>query len=117
MEKGKGKKLKKMEIGGHVNENDSDIGQKMEAAIHRLRELKREVVELRRRCEELRQTQWKVEPQLVKDESEHCDNVRRCDKCRHVLDPDQEVVIKDSNGVERIHYDRECFQKLFKRVR
>lgn len=50
---GKGKKLKKMETGEHVNANDSSIGQKIEATLHRLQELKRKVAELRHRCEEL----------------------------------------------------------------
>jgi len=101
--------LKKMEIGEHIEmDEEMDLREKIETTMRRLQELKERVAELKRRCEELRQleSQHKVQ--------EAIDNTLRCDKCGHTLDPEQQVAVKDSDGVERSHYHKECFQTLLK---
>jgi TolA-binding protein len=101
--------LKKPEIGEHTDQDEeTDIREKIEITMHRLQELKGRVAELKRRCEELRQ----MESDRTKEED--IENRLRCDKCGHPLDPEQQVAVKDSNGVERSHYHKECFQTLFK---
>lgn len=101
--------LKKPEIGEHTDQDEeTDIREKIEITMRRLQELKGRVAELKRRCEELRQ----MESERTKEEN--IENTLRCDKCGHPLDPEQQVAVKDSNGVERSHYHKECFQTLFK---
>jgi len=101
--------LKKTEIGEHADQDEeTDIREKIEITMRRLQELKGRVAELKRRCEEFRQT----EPQHT--EQKAVENTLRCDKCGRALDPEQQVAVKDSDGVERNHYHKECFQTLFK---
>jgi hypothetical protein len=101
--------LKKTEIGEPTDQDEeTDLREKIEITLRRLQELKERVAELKRRCEELRQM-----------ESEHTvqeavENTLRCDKCGRSLDPEQQVAVKDSDGVERSHYHKQCFQTLFK---
>jgi TolA-binding protein len=103
------KMMKKVEIGERTDEDEeTDIREKIEITMRRLQELKGRVAELKRRCEELRQ----MESQHM--EQENMENVLRCDKCGRALDPEQQVAVKDSDGVERSHYHKECFQTLFK---
>jgi TolA-binding protein len=103
------KMLKKMEIGERSREDgESDVRQKVEVTLRRLQELKERVAELKRRCEELRL----MESQRT--EQEDMENTLRCDKCGSALDAAQQVAVKDSEGVERRHYHKECFQTLFK---
>jgi hypothetical protein len=104
--------LKRTEIGEHTDiDEETDLKEKIEITLRRLQELKERVAELKRRCEELRQ--------MESEHSEHTEqkaveNKLRCDKCGHALDPEQQVAVKDSEGVERSHYHKECFQTLFK---
>ena len=101
--------LKKLEIGQHADiDEEMDLREKIEITMRRLQELKERVAELKRKCEELRQ----MESQHT--EQEVIQNTLRCDKCGHALDPEQQVAVKDSDGVERSHYHKECFQTLFK---
>ena len=99
--------LERMETGEHVNQEDQDdLKERVEATLYKLRELRERVAELKRKCEEFRE----MEVQRF----ENLKNTLRCDKCKHKLDPEDEVIIKDANGEERSHYHRECFQELFK---
>lgn len=101
--------LKKPEIGEHTDQDEeTDIREKIEITLRRLQELKGRVAELKRRCEELRQMESEH------TEQEGVENTLRCDKCGRALDPEQQVAVKDSDGVERSHYHKECFQTLFK---
>ena len=103
--------LKKPEIGERSHEDEdeeSDIRQKVELTLRRLQELKERVAELKRRCEELRL----MESQCAKQED--MENTLQCDKCGRPVDAAQQVAVKDSEGVERKHYHKECFQTLFK---
>jgi len=101
--------MKKPEIGERTDEDEeTDIREKIEITMRRLQELKGRVAELKRRCEELRQ----MESQYM--EQEKMVNTLRCDKCGRALNPEQQVAVKDSDGVERNHYHKECFQTLFK---
>lgn len=99
--------LEKMEIGEHVREEPYEIKETIENTLCKLQELKGRVAELKRKVEELRKT-----------ESERIENAAErmslCDKCGHALDPEEQVVVRDSNGEERRHYHKECFQTLFK---
>jgi ribosomal protein L37AE/L43A len=100
--------LEKMEIGERIREDEQrELREKIEGTLCKLHELKERVAELKRKCEELR----KMESERFERIAE---NVLRCDKCGHALDPAEQVVIKDGNGKERKHYDKECFQTLFK---
>ncbi|HYB68192.1 MAG TPA: hypothetical protein VEC97_01460 [Candidatus Acidoferrales bacterium] len=105
--------LKRTEIGEHTAiDEETDLREKIEITLRRLQELKERVAELKRRCEELRR--------MESEHSEHTEQeaventLLRCDKCGHALDPEQQVAVKDSDGVERSHYHKECFQTLFK---
>jgi len=99
--------LERMETGEHVNQEDQDdLKERVEATLYKLRELRERVAELKRKCEEFRE----MEAQRF----ENPKNTLKCDKCRHKLNPDDEVVVKDANGEERSHYHKECFQELFK---
>jgi phage shock protein A len=101
--------LKKLEIGERSHEDEkSDIREKIEVTLRRLQELKERVAELKRKCEELRLMESHCK------EQEDMDNTLRCDKCGRAMDAAQQVTVKDSNGVERKHYHKECFQTLFK---
>jgi predicted RNase H-like nuclease (RuvC/YqgF family) len=103
------KMLKKMEIGEHSHEDEeNDVRQKIETTLRRLQELKERVAELKRRCEELRQME------SLRTEQEGMENTLRCDNCGSALDASQQVAVKDSEGVVRKHYHKECFQTLFK---
>ncbi|MGA3193002.1 MAG: hypothetical protein ABSD73_10910 [Candidatus Bathyarchaeia archaeon] len=101
--------LEKTEIGEHTDEDEeADIREKIEITMRRLQELKGRVAELKRKCEELRQMGSE------RTEDEDAESTLRCDKCGRALDPEQQVAVKDSDGVERSHYHKECFQTLFK---
>lgn len=96
--------LKNLEIGEHdVKDRQSELKEKVETTLHRLQKLKERVAELKRKCEELRTL-----------ESTRIENVLQCTECGRSLDPEQQVIIKDSNGRARNHYHRECFRTLFK---
>jgi hypothetical protein len=101
--------LEKTEIGEHTDQDEeTDIREKIEITMRRLQELKGRVAELKRKCEELRQIESE------RTEQKGTENALRCDKCGHPLDPEQQVAVKDSDGAERSHYHKECFQTLFK---
>ena len=101
--------LKNTQIGEYTDQDEeTDIKEKIEITMRRLQELKARVAELKRRCEELRQMESE------RTEQEAVENTLRCDKCGHAIDPEQQVAVKDSDGVERSHYHKECFQTLFK---
>jgi uncharacterized coiled-coil DUF342 family protein len=100
--------LEKMEIGEHIRQNEQhEIKEKIESTLYKLQELKERVAELKRKCEELR----RMESERLEKITE---NVLKCDKCGHALDPVSAVVIRDANGEERRHYHQGCFKTLFK---
>ncbi len=100
--------LEKMEISEHIRQEEQyELKEKVEGTLCKLRELKERVAELKRKCEELRR--------MEKDRIEVAvQNVSRCDKCRHSIDLEEQVVVRDNNGNERRHYHKKCFQALFK---
>jgi hypothetical protein len=101
--------LRKPETGEHSDQDEqSDVREKIEVTLLRLQELKERVAELKRRCEEFRRIE------SIRTEREDVQSTLRCDRCGRALDPDQQVSVKDSNGVERRHYHKRCFQTLFK---
>lgn len=98
----------KKEMGGHSgqdNQQFAELSRKIELAVYRLHQMKERVAQLKCKCEELKGMEW--EPS-----SEHIQNTR-CSRCGRVLDPDQEVVVKGSDGTIRIYYHRKCVQALF----
>jgi cell shape-determining protein MreC len=99
--------LEKMEIGEHVHEESYELKEKIENTLCKLQELKGRVAELKRKVEELR----RMESERIENAAE---KISFCDKCGHVLDSEEQVVVRDSNGEERRHYHKECFQTLFK---
>jgi hypothetical protein len=100
--------LEKMEIGEHTRlEAQYEAMEKIESTLYKLQELKERVAELKRKCEELR----RIESERIEFAAK---NVSRCDKCKHSVDPEEQVVVRDGNGEERRHYHKKCFQALFK---
>jgi hypothetical protein len=97
----------KMEIGEHVHQNQYEIKEKIENTLCKLQELKGRVAELKHKCEELR----RIESERIECIAE---KMSLCDKCGHALDPDEQVIVRDSKGEERRHFHKECFQTLFK---
>jgi DNA repair exonuclease SbcCD ATPase subunit len=114
--------FEKMEIREQADMDDQrEIRQKIEATLHRLQELRGRIEELKRKCEEIRKAEGTVHSQRMtsmmpsrSNVPTYVENSLRCDKCGHILDPERQVVIKDSNGAERSHYHEKCFQALFK---
>jgi TolA-binding protein len=109
--------LKKMEVAEHSYEDEeNDLREKIEITLRRLQELKEKVAELRRKCEELRQTEpqhtEQQEPQHT--EQQDIENTLRCEKCGRAVDPEQQIAVKDADGVGQKHYHKECFQTLLK---
>jgi hypothetical protein len=99
--------LKSMEIGEQVNQTDqTELKERVEATLCRLRELRERVAELKRRCEDLRAMEAK--------RVEKCNNKTKCDKCGRVLEDEEGVVVKDGNGEEKSRYHKACFEALFK---
>ena len=99
------------EFGGHGGQDDqqfAELSKRIERALHRLHQMKERVAQLKRKCEELKGMEWGPG-------SEHIQN-SHCNKCGRVLDPDQEVVVKGSDGTIRIYYHRKCVQALFTRL-
>jgi len=100
--------LEKIEIGEHTRlEAKYDVREKIESTLYKLQELKEGIAELKLKCEELR----RIESERLEFAAK---NVSRCDKCRHPVDPEEQVVVRDGNGEERRHYHRKCFQTLLK---
>ncbi len=100
--------LEKMDIAGHKRpEAQFEMKEKIESTLYRLEELKQKVTELKHTCEELRN----IESERIELAAK---NVSRCDKCRHSIDLEEQVLVRDNNGNERRHYHRKCFQALFK---
>lgn len=99
--------LERMEIGEHPEQNDqTDLKERVDATLYRLRELRERVAELKRKCEEFREMEAK--------RFENLEDTLKCDKCGRKLDPDRTVVVKDGNGKERKHYHTACFREFFK---
>lgn len=100
--------LEKMEIGEQSRgEEQAEIREKIEGALCKLQELKQRIAELKRKCEELRRLESTRIESVAKKAS-------RCDECGHAVDSNEQVIVRDSNGEERRHYHRLCFQALFK---
>ena len=114
--------FEKTELCEQVDEDSQrEIRQKIEVTLYRLQELRGRIEELKRKCEEIRKAERTTQSEHRENTPEHendvprqTENVLHCDKCGHTLDPEQQVVIKDSNGTERSHYHTKCFQALFK---
>jgi hypothetical protein len=95
-----------MEIGEQVSQfEQTELKERAEATLCRLRELRERVAELKHRCEELRAIETKRIEKLIK---------AKCGKCGHILDAEEVVVFKDANGEEKSRYHRTCFAGLFK---
>jgi DNA repair exonuclease SbcCD ATPase subunit len=122
VEEGKSAMFEKMEIREQADMDDQrEIRQKIEVTLHRLQELRGRIEELKRKCEEIRKAQGTMHSQRMtsmmprrSNVPTYVENSLRCDKCGHTLDPERQVVIKDSNGAERSRYHEKCFQALFK---
>jgi len=77
--------------------------EKIDSMMHKLQTLKNKSLELRQKCENLKNT-------LSEDEGK----VLTCSKCGGAIEPGQEVVIKDSTGTKTRYYHKECFQDLIR---
>lgn len=94
--------FKKMEISEQTNQIERiKTRKKVETTLNRLEMLKNQISELTFHCEELKK--------LLSE-----NNSRRllCSECGNTIEPGQEVVVKDSSGIERSHYHRKCFRAL-----
>lgn len=76
--------------------------EKVEAALARIRSLKRQVSNLRAQCEELK-----------KLESEKQKGALVCNECGKHIRQGQEVMLKDSFGRVKSHYHRDCFKAIW----
>lgn len=70
-------------------------------ALQKLQALKSKVTDLRLQCEELR-NQGLEEHNIMP----------LCSGCHNPLEPEQEIVVRDSNKIVRAYYHRECFKHL-----
>ena len=86
----------------------AELGEEIESIICRLHELKDRVAQLRRKCEEFRNTVLEIKLEQTRN--------TRCNRCGHVLDPDQGVVVKGSDGLARVCYHIKCFQALLSTI-
>ena len=84
-----------------VQDQQLEIGGKLETTLCRLQALKNDIQELRCQCEEL------VKQRLVDK-----DNVFVCSECGLIIEPNQEIVYKDSVGTEEHYYHRTCFREM-----
>ena len=99
--------LEKIDVSEHVQNEQYEVKEKIESALCKLQELRQRIADLKHRCEELRRMESeRLEPVAV--------NTSRCDKCGRAVNTEEQVVVRDSNGEERRHYHKGCFQTLFK---
>jgi hypothetical protein len=76
--------------------------EQVEAALARLRFLKCRVSELRAQCEALKKRQ-----------AEKDDEALVCSDCGKLIEPGQEVTLKNSFGEVKSHYHKDCFKKIW----
>jgi ribosomal protein S15P/S13E len=94
--------LKKMETSEQTSQDERfKTRKKVETTLNQLEMLKNQISELRFHCEELKK--------LL---SENHGRQLLCSECGDTIKPGQEVVVKDSNGIERSHYHKKCFRAL-----
>jgi prefoldin subunit 5 len=79
------------------------VKEKIEDLVAKLQMLKSKVSELRLQCENIKK--------LYSSEG-GCDALL-CDECGKTIERGQEVIVKDSSGMERRHYHKECFKALW----
>jgi len=94
--------FKKKATSNQIDQGEqANTREKIEITLHKLQALKDKISELRCQCEELRELGLESKVSL-------------CSECGNAIEPDQEVVVKDSTGMERRYYHMKCFQTLLK---
>jgi hypothetical protein len=112
---------KKTTIGQSNQEERANSREKMDVTLRKLQALKDKISEIRHQCEELRKQvsankvfENKVFENKVSENKVSENKASLCNQCGNAIEPNQEVVVKDSAGIERRHYHTKCFQALFK---
>jgi len=75
--------------------------EKVEVALARLKSLKCQVSELRVQCEALKKRESEKQESLA------------CSECGKLVEPGQEVTLKDSFGKVKGHCHRDCFKAIW----
>jgi len=132
---------KKTTIGQSNQDERANSREKMDVTLRKLQALKDKISEIRHQCEELRKQvsankvfenkvsenkvfenkvsenkvfENKVSENKVFENKVSENKASLCNQCGKAIEPYQEVVVKDSAGIERRHYHAKCFQALFK---
>ena len=107
---------KKTTIGQSNQDKRANSGEKKDVTLRKLQALKDKISEIRHQCEELRKqvSANKVFENKVSENKVSENKASLCNQCGKAIEPYQEVVVKDSAGIERRHYHAKCFQVLFK---
>jgi hypothetical protein len=77
------------------------VKEEVEATLRKLQLLRNRISELRVQCEELRRLSSETREGIL------------CNECGKAVDPSEEIVIKDSDGIETARYHKECFKLLW----
>jgi chromosome segregation ATPase len=90
--------------------------EKIDVTLRKLQALKDKISEIRHQCEELRKqvSANKVFENRVSENKVSENKASLCNQCGNAIEPNQEVVVKDSAGIERRHYHAKCFQALLR---
>ena len=84
-----------------LGKTDTKVNPKAENTLHKLQELKSQVLELKSQFEELRKI-------LSEDDGKKL----LCSECGKAIELGQEVVVRSSSAADRTYYHKECFQAL-----
>ena len=95
--------FKRTEISELMNQDGQlRFREKLEIVLHKLQMLKDNISELRCECEELKK--------LCSEDQE---KKLLCGECGNIIEQGQEVAVRDSYGIERSHYHKECLRALW----
>lgn len=93
---------KKTKISEQINHDEQlKIREKIEITLHKLQTLKNESSNLITQCEELKKLCL-----------EHTGKMLLCSRCGDAIEARQEIVFRDSAGIQSRYYHKECFQAL-----
>ena len=99
--------LKRIEIDDDPNQFEHfQTREKAKHTLIKLQSLKNKISELRLQCEELKKLRSEYQEKYQEKEM-------ICDECGERIDPGEEVEVKNSKGIERRHYHKECFKAMW----
>ena len=95
--------FKKRAVEQVSQDEQVEAKEKIDSMMRKLQTLKNKSLELRQKCEKLKNTLSEDEVKML-----------TCNKCGGAIESGQEVVIKDSTGTKTRYYHKECFQDLIR---